>query len=385
MRRLQIGSVAGIPIRLDPTFLLVLPVFAYLIGSQSAATAALLNDVWGADIPAGAVTGGATPWVLGTVAALALFFCVVLHELGHSFVAMYYGYEIESITLWLLGGVASFTEMPEDWKQELSVALAGPAVSVALGVVCYAGFHALPATLGAARFLAGYLALLNVSLAVFNMLPGFPMDGGRVLRALLARTRPYPSATRIAASVGKGFALLLGVFGVVSFNLFLIAIAFFIYIGATGEVQQQVLKSAFEGYTVRDVMTPLGETPSVEPGASVADLLERMVRERTTEYAVVRNGRVVGLVTLDGVSAVAPVERDALTVADVMATELETVPVDALVTDALTGLGRGSPGWLFVTDGAGSVVGALTREDVMRAFTVLSRSGAGAPAVGPNP
>lgn len=374
MRRLRIGSALGIPILLDVTFLLVLPVFAFLIGVQVEQVAGLLNAVWGAGIDGGALSVGATPWLLGTVAALGLFAGVILHELGHSVVALRYGYAIESITLWLLGGIASIEDMPEDPRQELLIALAGPAVSVLLGGLCYLAFLVVPPSFPSGRFVLGYLAIMNVTLAAFNLLPGFPMDGGRVLRALLARNRPYAEATRTAASVGKSVALLLGFLGVLWFNLFLIAIAFFIYIGASGEAKQQTLKSVFAGVVVRDLMTPAAALDTVAPETSVADLLDQMFTQRHIGYPVVQNGTPVGMVTLSDVSAVRPVERDAVTVADVMATDLKTVEVDTDVIDALLVFQKNGIGRVLVVDD-GVLAGLLTRTDLMRAFSILSRTG----------
>src|SRR6056297_896147 len=294
MRRFRLGSAFGIPIQLDLTFLLVLPLFAWIIGTQIAQTADLLNRSLGAGLDPALLTGGSLVWVLGVVAAVGLFTGVVLHELGHSVVAIRYGFPIESITLWLFGGVAQLTEMPEDWKQELAIAVAGPIVSVALGVISYVVFVVLPGTESAviesARFVFAYLALMNVALAVFNMLPGFPMDGGRVLRALLVRNRPYAQATKIAAEVGKVFAIFLGLAGVfVVFNPFLIALAFFIYIGASSEAQQTIMRAAFEGVVVADIMTPVDSVETVDESMSVATLTEKMLADRHTGYPVERD------------------------------------------------------------------------------------------------
>ncbi|MFB6183100.1 MAG: CBS domain-containing protein [Haloarculaceae archaeon] len=375
MRRFRIGSVFGIPLQLDLTFLLVLPLFAYLIGSRIEATADLLNQVWGAGISTGSLTPGLTPWILGAVAALGLFVGVVLHELGHSVVAMQYGVGIDSITLWIFGGIASFDELPEDWRQELLIAVAGPVVSVVLGVVCFGAFRVLPAEQSAARFVVGYLAFLNLMLAAFNMLPGFPMDGGRVLRALLARTRSYTKATRLAATVGKGVALVLGLIGLFGFNIILMGVAFFIYIGASSESQQIMLKAAFEGIPVRRLMTPADRIISVRPDTSVAALLDQMFEQRHVGYPVVdADGSVVGIVTLDDASQVAPVEREAFTVADVMTTELHTVSPDVDAMEAMQTLQNNDVGRLLVTDSHDELVGIVTRTDFMRAFRVLSES-----------
>ena len=374
MRKFRIGSLFGIPIQLDLTFLIVLPLFAWLIGSQIEQLAGTLEMLGAASFDVGMLTSGSMPWIVGAVAALGLFAGVVLHELGHSLVAMRYGFEIDSITLWIFGGIAQFTEMPEDWRQELAVAIAGPAVSVVLGVGLYGVFVSLPAELAAARFVVGYLALLNVVLAAFNLLPGFPMDGGRVLRALLNTQMPYAKATKLAAEVGKLFALLLGLAGLLGGNLILIGIAFFIYIGASGEAQQTVMKAAFEGVTVRDVMTPADEVSTVAPDDSVESLIERMFRERHTGYPVVEHGDIVGLVTLEDAQDVKPVEREAYTVGDVMTRELATIDASADAMTAITELQRNDVGRLIVEE-RGEFVGLVTRTDVVTAFDIIQSSG----------
>jgi Zn-dependent protease/CBS domain-containing protein len=373
MRSFRIGSAFGIPIRLDLTFLLILPLFAWLISAQVGQWVEILNG-FGATISPEALSG-TDPLVLGIVSALGLFAGVLLHEFGHSLVAMRYGYEIESITLWLFGGIARFTEIPEDWKQELTIAIAGPAVSVALGVLSWFAFQAVPGG-AAVQFVLGYLALTNVALAVFNMLPGFPMDGGRVLRALLARSRPHAQATKIAAEVGKVFAFLLGIYGLFT-NIFLIALAFFIYMGASGEAQQTVLKAAFEGVTIRDIMTPAEDLDTVEPTTSVADLIDRMFVERHTGYPVMQNGVLVGMVTLDDARSVPEIERDAYRVDDVMTAKGELASVTpeegamtALRTMQETGVGR-----LPVVNEADEIVGLVSRSDLMTAFNIIQSGG----------
>jgi Zn-dependent protease/CBS domain-containing protein len=373
MRGIRVGSAFGIPIRLDITFLLVLPLFAWLIGTDVSGLADVINNLFGTTLDAEALTVGSMRWVLGSAAAIGLFAGVLLHEFGHSLVAMRYGFEIESITLWLFGGVARFTEIPEDWKQEFTIAVAGPIVSVLVGVVSYVGFVSLP--LGdPAQFVLGYLALTNVALAVFNMLPGFPMDGGRVLRALLARNRPHARATQIAAEVGKVFAFLLGIFGLFA-NLFLVALAFFIYMGASSEAQQSVMKAAFQDVVVRDIMTPRDELHVVDEATSVAELLNRMFRERHTGYPVMRNDQLVGMVTLDDAREVREVERDAYRVDDVMARELATISPDADAMEAITTMQQQGVGRLPVVDDAGEFVGLVSRSDLVTAFNIIQSRG----------
>ena len=377
MRGIRIGSAFGIPIRLDLTFLLVLPLFAWLIGSDVGNLATVLNGMFGSAMPVDVLTAGSTQWILGAAAATGLFLCVLLHEFGHSLVAMRYGYHIESITLWLFGGVARFTEMPENWKQEFTIAVAGPVVSVALGVVSYAAFLVVPGALPTVQFVLAYLALTNVALAVFNMLPGFPMDGGRVLRALLARRRPHARATRIAAEVGKLFAVVLAIVGLFA-NLFLVALAFFIYIGASSEAQQTVMKAAFQGVTVGDIMTPAAELDTVTADTSIVTLTDRMFRERHTGYPVLSQGTLVGMVTLDDTREVREVEHDAYRVEDVMATELVTISPGADAMDAISMMQREKVGRLPVVDEAGDLVGLISRSDLVTAFNIIRTRGSGA-------
>ncbi|MCU4716768.1 site-2 protease family protein [Halapricum hydrolyticum] len=379
MPRFRIGSAFGIPIQLDLTFLIVLPLFAWIIGVQIGETAAVLNDIWGAGLPIEPLEGDLIRWGLGLAAATGLFVGVVLHELGHSLVAIRYGYPISSITLWLFGGIAQLDEMPEDWRHELLIALAGPFVSVVLAVLTYVAFLIVPVSdnvaLASGKFLLGYLALMNVALAVFNMLPGFPMDGGRVLRALLARNRGYARATKIAAEVGKVFAILLGLFGLFGpGGLFLVAIAFFIYIGASGEAQQTMMKAAFEGFEVRDIMTPADRVQTVDTKDSVAELVEQMFRERHTGYPVERDGDIVGLVTLEDARAVREVEREAYRVEEIMTTDLETIEPAASAMEAMERLQRNNIGRLLVYDDE-KFVGLLTRSDLLTALNIIKEGG----------
>ena len=374
MRGFRVGSAFGIPVRLNWSFLLVLPVFAAFIAWDITALTGVVNGVFAATIDPAQLSEGPLPLALGLASALGLFGGVLLHEFGHSLVALRYGYDIESITLWLLGGVASFEEFPENWRHELVIAAAGPVVSVLVGVGSYAVFLGLPAGFDPARFVLGYLAVLNVVLAVFNLLPAFPMDGGRILRAVLARSQPRAQATQQAAAVAKVLAFGLALLGLFA-NLFLILLAFFIYIAASNEAQQTSLKAAFEGVTVRDVMTPGERLLTVDRDASVAALLDRMFKERHTGYPVVRNDALVGMVTLDDASDVNEVEQDAYRVEDVMMTDVPTIGPGADAMEAFERMQENSVGRLPVVDDDGKLVGIISRTDLMRAFDIVQQSG----------
>ncbi|MFB6161724.1 MAG: CBS domain-containing protein [Haloferacaceae archaeon] len=378
MRGFRVGSAFGIPVRLNWTFLIVLPLFAVFIAWDVAELVVVINETFGATMDPARLTAGNLPWLLGLASALGLFGGVLLHEFGHSVVALRYGYEIDSITLWLLGGVASFAEFPEDWRHELVIAIAGPVVSVLLGVGSYVAFTALPSSLDTARFVFGYLAILNVVLAAFNLLPGFPMDGGRIPRALLARNQPHAKATQQAAAVGKVFAFGLGLLGLFT-NLFLVVLAFFIYIAASGEAQQTTIKAAFEDITVSDVMTGGENLRTVSEETTVSELLSRMFTERHVGYPVLRNGDLVGMVTLDDAGAVEAVERDAYRVEDVMSTDLHTIHPDADAMTAFQRMQQNGVGRLPVVDEDGDLVGIVSRTDMMRTFDVIQSGGAPRP------
>jgi Zn-dependent protease len=195
MRSYTVTRIWGIPIRVGSSLLIFLPILAWLIGSgqQIELYAGVIEALTGRGFDIAQLRAGTTPWLVGAAAAVGLFVSVTIHELGHSWVAMRYGLEIESITLWILGGLAALKEFPKEWDWELWIAIAGPVSSLLVAAVCYGGVVLMPASLQVPRFVVGWLAVMNVTLAAFNLLPAFPMDGGRVLRALLARSRPTAS------------------------------------------------------------------------------------------------------------------------------------------------------------------------------------------------
>lgn len=366
----RIGSLLGIPIKLDVTFLIILPIFAWIIALQIEELIEILNMMMGTTVPVEPMTEGYMPWFLGLAAALGLFLCVLLHELGHSVAALRYGFPIDSITLWLLGGVAQLSEQPTNWRQELVIAIAGPIVSIALGVGLWLAVFVIPSTWEATLFIVSYLALMNIVLAAFNMLPGFPMDGGRVLRALLARNQPFAVATAQAARVGKLFAIGLALFGLLAMSFILIAVALFIYIAATGEARYTAIRSAVEGITVRDVMTPADQLDVVRPDITIRELLELMYQQRHTGYPVVDAGGISGIVTLDDVQGVSPDQRGEVRVRDIMTTDLTTVSVEDDAFDAVEAMQRADIGRLVVLDDQGQMSGLITRTDLMRAMSI---------------
>ena len=371
----RVGSVLGIPLKLDITFLVILPVFAVVIGADIELLVGLIDPLTPGTIDPSGMTDGWMPWLLGSAAAVGLFACVVLHELGHSVAAMRYGYHIDSITLWLFGGLAQLTDLPQRWSHEFTIAIAGPVVSVACGVAALAPLLVLDGP-SVVVFLLGYLGVMNLALAAFNMLPAFPMDGGRVLRALLTRKRSLPRATKLAAETGKGVAVLLGLWGLFVFNPIIIGIAAFIYIAANGEAKRVLMEEALSGLRVEEVMTPIERLRLVHPDVSVAELLDRMFRERQTTYPVVLDGRPQGIVTLSDAERVSEVEREAFEVRDIMSRELVTVTPGRLALDVFGRMRAGGLDRVLVIDEDGDFVGLLGRDDVSRALQLARFSDA---------
>jgi len=197
-----------------------------------------------------------------------------------------------------------------------------------------------------------------------------------VLRALLARKRPRAQATQLAAEVGKIFAFLLGMVGLFAFSPLFILLAFFIYIAASGEAQQSTVKAAFQGVTVRDIMTPGEELHVVEEGTTVAELLGRMFTERHTGYPVVdTRGELVGMVTLDDARTIKEIERDAYRVEEVMERDVRSITPDADAITALRTMQEHGVGRLPVVDGRGDLTGIISRTDLMTAFNVIQSRG----------
>jgi Zn-dependent protease len=230
----KIGTIRGIPIRVHITFLIVLPILAVGFARTFRVAAHL------AEVPPEKVTG--SPFLWGVGMALALFLSVLLHELGHSLYSIRKGGKVRDITLLMIGGVSQMSEMPREPRHEAMMALVGPLVSLGLGVLLY-GLHALSAgTSFGIQFGLFYLAGLNLFLGLFNLLPAFPMDGGRILRGVLTPRLGALRATRIAATVGKVFAVLFGIWGLLTLNLILVLIGFFVFVGAQSEQRATMMK-----------------------------------------------------------------------------------------------------------------------------------------------
>ena len=294
----KMGRVAGIQLRVHATFLLLLAwaALVYYRAEGSAAAAAR-----------------------GVVFTLALFASVVLHELGHALTAKRFGVPTQDITLLPIGGVARLAYIPRQPKQELLIALAGPGVTLAIILVLYGiiRIFSLP-SLGMDGALAvsgdflGQLMWVNVTLLVFNLLPAFPMDGGRVLRAALAFRGDYVRATQAAARAGRAFALLFGLIGLM-YDPFLVLIALFVWLGAAGEAAEAQLHSTLDGIPVEKVMIRNVETLTPHDTLNVA--LEHILAGFQHDFPVIEDGTgtVIGVLTRNAlIQGLAHQGRDAL-------------------------------------------------------------------------
>ncbi len=365
----KIGSIFGIPILIHWTFLVIIPVFAWIIGTQMALTVDVLSTTFRVPIDTTLLLSGIYPYIFGVFVALGLFAGVLLHEIAHCIVARKNGVPIHSITLLVFGGVSSMEDSSPDPRVELPMALVGPLTSLVTGLVFIGLVYFTAATLasgpvsGILVFAFSYLGLLNVFLFAFNLLPAFPMDGGRVLRAYLATRMPLPDATRIAADVGKAFAVIFGIIGVLLFSPILILIAFFIYIGATQESTAIKYTFLLKDVTVGDIMT--GPVMTVSPFTPVREVIELMYATKHLGFPVTERGHLVGMVTLADLHRVPPIDREAMQVRDIMTRDVITLPPSAPVMDALRVMSLRNIGRIPVTSGD-QLVGIVTKTDILK-------------------
>ncbi|MFC4449021.1 site-2 protease family protein [Halorussus aquaticus] len=372
----RITSVWGIPIRINVSLLVFLPVLAWLIGSGEQITiyTGIINGFTPSPLDAADLRAGNTPWLVGSLAAVGLFVSVALHELGHSWAARRYGIGVDSITLWLLGGLANLETIPREWQKEFWIAIAGPAASVLVAAVAYGVVLVVPASLPVVTFVFGWLVVTNLVLTVFNLLPAFPMDGGRVLRALLARSQPYATATRTAARVGALFALGFAILGVLSFSPLLLLLALFVYGGATSESRLVALDTLLDGVTAADVMAT--DTERVTGDTTMADLATRMVEEGRTTYLVTGDdGTVAGIVSVDDFKRS---RGKATSVEEAMDTNVPRITGETSLFDVYALMNRDRVNAAIV-EADGDIQGVITSTEMTTALQIRREAGSVAP------
>lgn len=362
----------GIPVHLDLTFLLALPLLAWLIGTQVDRFA----EVLGLGSDSESLTKGMRPYILGFFAAISLFASVLAHELGHSLVGRHFNLRIRSITLWILGGMAQFEMIPRKKGTEAIMAIAGPLTSLGVGFVSWLLLHLTPGSFAGTRFVLSYVMHMNFILATFNLLPALPLDGGRVFRSILAIRIPYLRATQIAASTSKFLALMLGFVGVMFLNIWMILIAFFIYIAVTGESEYATVSTMLKGIEVEALMTR--DVVTVSSDTKVSDLVQRMFRERHLSFPVLdQTSNLVGFVTLQDIRQMKASGRreTETTVGEIMTRDVERIGEHESAFEAFQRIGRSKTGRLVVVDHYGRLIGLISKTDLIRAVQVRALEG----------
>lgn len=325
------------------------------------------------------LSSGGPKWLFLIV---AIFCFVTMHELCHSLVARHFGIDVREITLLPIGGVASMTKMPEKPSQEFLISIAGPAFNI---IVILLFFFPLRYILGPEVLLhplstttwpltIAHIYWINLILALFNLIPAFPMDGGRILRALLAVKIGYQKATKIAVNFGHIFALLFAYFGITRFNLMLIAIAIFIYMAASGEELQVDIKETLKKFRVRDILSH--DFFTLTSDATLAKVLELIFHSHQEDFPIVDGGRVVGFITRsDIITNIHKFGMEKM-VKEIMRTNFPTAKdADSLirVQGIMSEFGIKS---LPVMKGD-EVIGVVTIEDIGRIYAMISQRGGG--------
>ena len=361
---LRVGRVRDIDIRIHVTFLLTVVFFAF--------------QYWGM---------GARGWqgaLFGVVYVLLLFACVVLHELGHSLVAQRFGVKVRDITLWPVGGVARMESIPSKPRQELLMAIAGPAVNFVIAAILGVAAVSLLATgalgdimrlgelMGQPTWQTLLLSLLttNLLLGAFNLIPAFPMDGGRVLRALLAMVLPYVQATRIAVVVGQGLALVLGLAGVLIPGQFtLVFIAIFVFLGAGQEGQATAARELLGDLRVHQAASR--NTHVVAPSDHLSRVVDLTLSTHQADFMVIDHEMLVGVLSRDVVLAALRQHGPDVVVSEVMCADHPTVGLNDTLLAAQKAMSTAACQALPVVEG-GRPVGLLTLADINEAYTMMA-------------
>jgi Zn-dependent protease/CBS domain-containing protein len=339
---LSVGRIAGTAIRIHVTFLL----FLIWIGAASYAS------------------GGAEAAWNSLLFIILLFLCVLAHEFGHIFTARAFGVPTPDVTLLPIGGVARLARIPEAPREEFLIAIAGPAVNVVIAVVLMAFAGApldaqhLAAVESSKIGMVERLAEVNLFLAAFNMIPAFPMDGGRVLRAALAARLGYVRATEIAASIGQWVAFALGFIGLF-YNPLLIFIAIFVYLAAASEAHMVGLRAMSHGVPVTAAMVT--QFATLKPTARIDEAVETMLHTSQSEFPVVDDaGRLVGLLARGDIVRALKTRGPDVPVGEAMTADVPTVGSRQCLEDAFRILQEKAAPAVGVVDGSGRLVGLVT-------------------------
>ncbi len=343
--------------------------------------------VWAAFRWSGSTGQGMQGALFGVAATLMLFGAVTLHELGHSFQALKYNVRVRDIILTPMGGLARMEEMPKKPAQELWIALAGPLVNFGIATLLIGlgwllqtrsllTLNELLASLGQVSWsgMLAYLTMANLALGLFNLIPAYPMDGGRVLRAALAMRMEYSRATQIAAQIGQGLALLLGLWGLFSGSYSLVLIALFVWMGARQENKGAEMERGLRDVKVNDAMT---RTPQrLNANEPLSKAVELTLTTAQSDFPVVEWGtnQVVGMLGEADLLKGLKQQGEQAAVREIMRASLITVHPDEPLHTALEQMAKNRMRAVPVTDRENNLVGLLTSQDVNEAYRLLSHS-----------
>lgn len=364
---IKIGKILGIPIKIHFTFIFILAIFAWAFSIDTI-------SIFGFLIGFGSLSiSTINQIILGVIAAIFLFICVLLHELGHSYVTQKFGIKVNSITLFIFGGVSQSEEIPREPKKEMKIAVSGPMVSIILGGIFYLFYNLIePYTTSVLSVIIyinlGTLAFYNLLLAGFNLIPAFPTDGGRVLRASFAMKMNYLKATKTAVRIGKGVAIAMAVFGIF-FNLWLVLIAIFIYFGASSEERTLNISLALEGKKVKDLMKK--DFKSVSPDINIQKLYSLIEEYKHLSYPVIKNDKLVGIISIDNIKNVDKDKWQEVNVKDVMDKDFSTVSPDENAFSVFKKLLKQNLDRLIVKE-KGNVIGVISRNDLFQTIQISS-------------
>lgn len=341
----RIGSVLGIPLKVHITFLLLL-LIVFFVGDRFIGT------------------GG----MRGLIFVVLIFASVVFHELSHALVARHYGIKVIDITLLPIGGVARMPTTPEEPRQEILISAAGPAASLVLAISLWfisdlLGYGLSFWNVSMQGNILAQLAAVNLVLAIFNIIPAFPMDGGRVLRGLLSLYMNPMTATRVAVGIGQALAIGLFFFGLLSMNIFMILIALFVYMGAEAEERQLGIMLPLKGVTVRSAM--VSDIDVLSPNDTVGAVAEHYCRGFQEDFPVVHDHKLVGLITRDTLINALHKKGSSVPVSEVMATNFPTATEDTPVIEVLERI-QGSGTKAVPILRFGEIIGLITLEQIGR-------------------
>ena len=358
-------QIAGIPIKLHLTFFIILLLGAWQWAGRS-------------DNP---MTGA----IFGVVLMLTLFLCVALHELGHSLMARRFGIETREILLMPLGGIAQLEKNPTQPRHELLIALAGPLVNVLIAALLVVigltpqvslfnslldgqGLSAALSTEPSLNNLLLWLVSANLSLVLFNLIPAFPLDGGRVLRAVLAMGLGYPLATRIATVVGQMIAVVLGIFGLFSGNFLLALVAIFIFVGATQETAVADSKVVLTTRRLGDAYNR--HVITLQNGDRLSRVVDYLLTSYQPDFAVIFGKKLLGIVTREAAMQALASQPDDLYVSEIMNRDIVKLDADLNLDEVREQLGEKGVRVAAVYKGD-EFLGLISVEDLQEAFSVL--------------